>query len=114
MKQLLLLMSIGLTGIILSSCSDKDQSPASDELAGTVWSQAAEGRTDTFYFALDHKCTAEWKYDGFDPVKQEYRYSYKAPNVTIETGANTYTGRIEGDVLSIHIHDSDLVLKRIR
>ena len=30
---------------------------------------------DTIYFAADHKCTAEWKYEGFDAVKREYRYS---------------------------------------
>lgn len=41
-------------------------------------------------------------------------YSYKAPNVTIETSANTFTGRIDGDVLSIHIFDRDLTLKKVR
>lgn len=114
MKRLFLLLSICFAGIILSSCSDKEETPASDELVGTVWSQTTEGRTDTFYFALGSKCTAEWGYEGSDPVKQEYRYSYKAPNVTIETSANTFTGRIDGDVLFIHIFDRDLALKKIR
>ena len=113
MKRLFLL-SICFAGILLSSCSDKGETPASDELIGTVWSQTTEGRTDTFYFALDRKCTAEWKYENSDPVRQEYRYSYKAPNVTIETGANTFTGCIDSDVLSIHIFNRDLALKKIR
>lgn len=44
-----------------------------------------------------------------------YRHmAVKTPNLTIETGAKTLTGRIEGDVLSIHIFDLDLALKKIR
>ncbi len=114
MKRLFLLFSICFAGILLSSCSDKEETLTSDELIGTVWSQTTEGRTDTFYFALNRKCTAEWKYENSDPVRQEYRYSYKAPNVTIETSANMFTGRIDGDVLSIHIFDRDLTLKKVR
>lgn len=113
MKQLFLL-SICFAGILLSSCSGKEEIPASDELTGTVWSQTAEGRTDTFYFGINHECAVEWKYEYFKPVTQECRYSYKAPNVTIKTGANTFTGRIDNDVLSIHIFDRDLALKKIR
>lgn len=100
--------------MIFSSCSDKDEVPTSDELVGSVWSQTDGNRTDTFYFALDQKCTVEWKYEGSKPVKQEYRYSYKIPNVTLKTGANTFTGQIENNVLSIHIFDRDLILKKIR
>lgn len=114
MKQLFFILCISLATMTLSSCSDKDDTPASDELVGSVWSQTVADRTDTFYFALDRKCTVTWQYEGSDPVKQEYRYSYKSPNVTIETGSKTLTGRIEGDVLSIHIFDRDLALKRIR
>lgn len=114
MKQLFFILCISLAAVILFSCSDQDDTPASDELVGSVWSQTADGRTDTFYFALDRKCTVRWQYNGFDPVKQEYRYSYKSPNVTIETGSKTFTGRIEGDVLSIHIFDRNLALKKIR
>ncbi len=114
MKQLFLILSICLAAMILPSCSDKDETPASDELVGTVWSQADGNRTDTFYFALGQKCTYQWKIGEFDAVNQEYRYRFKAPIVTIETGANTFTGRIEGDVLSIHIFDRDLSLKKIR
>ena len=97
MKRLFLLFSICFAGILLSSCSDKEETPTSDELIGTVWSQTTEG-----------------KYENSDPVRQEYLYSYKAPNVTIETSANTFTGRIDGDVLSIHIFDRDLTLKKVR
>ena len=43
--------------MILPSCSDKDETPASDELVGTVWSQTDGNRTDTFYFAIGQKCT---------------------------------------------------------
>lgn len=96
-----------------TSCSD-DDTPAGDDLVGTVWSQTVSNRTDTFYFALDHKCTYEWQIGDADPVKQEYRYSFKAPTVTIETGANTFIGRIEGDALSIRVFDQDLSLKKIR
>lgn len=114
MKQLFFILCISLAAVILSSCSDKDNTPASDELVGSVWSQTADGRTDTFYFALDRKCTITWQYEGSDPVKQECRYSYKSPHVTIETGVKTITGRIEGNVLSINIYDRDLALQRIR
>lgn len=114
MKQLFFILCISLAAVTLSSCSDKDDTPESDELVGSVWSQTADGRTDTFYFALDRKCTVTWQYEDFDPVKQECRYSYKAQTVTIETGAKTFTGSISGDVLSIRYYDRDLALKKIR
>lgn len=114
MKQLFFILCISLAAVTLSSCSDKDDIPAEDALTGTVWSQTDGNRTDTFYFGINHSCTFEWKYYGFKPIKQKYRYTYKAPNVTVETGANTFTGRIEGDVLSIRIFDRDLALKKIR
>ncbi|WP_418981711.1 hypothetical protein [Alistipes sp.] len=112
MKRFLTILSVLLLFTTVS-CSE-DDAPSHDELVGSVWSQTDGNRTDTFYFALDNKCTYEWEIGNFDPVKQEYRYSFKAPTVTIETGANTYTGRIEGDVLSIRVFDQDLTLKKIR
>ena len=114
MKYLLSFILFGLLTIGLWACSDKDEIPESDALTETIWSQTEGQRSDTFYFGINHECTVEWRYEGMDPVKQEYRYSYKAPNVTIETGANTFTGRIDGDVLSIHIFDRDLALKKVR
>lgn len=50
MKHLLLFLSCCL---LATSCS-KDETPTSDELVGTVWSQVDEDRTDTIYFAADH------------------------------------------------------------
>lgn len=110
MKHLLLFLSCCL---LATSCS-KDETPTSDELVGTVWSQVDEDRTDTIYFAADHKCTAEWKYEGFDAVKQEYRYSIDGKEVSINTGANTATGHIKDDVLYIQLFDRDLSLHRVR
>lgn len=112
MKHLAILLFLSCY-LLATSCSE-DETPASDELIGTVWSQVAEGRTDTIYFAADHKCTAEWKYEGFDAVKQEYRYSIDGKTVSINTGANIATGHIEDDVLSIRLFDRDLSLQRIR
>lgn len=96
-----------------TACSD-DDTPFGDRLTGTVWSQTDGNRTDSFFFGINHECTYKWQIGDFKPVKQEYRYTYKAPSVTIETGANTFTGRIEGDVLSIRVFDQDLALKKIR
>ena len=112
MKHLVILLFLSCY-LLTISCSE-DETPASDELVGTVWSQVTEGRTYTIYFAADHKCTAEWKYEGFDAVKQEYRYSIDGKAVSINTGANTATGHIEGDVLYIQLFDRDLSLQRIR
>ncbi len=106
-----LLLAICLLG---TSCSSDNDTPASDPLVGTVWSQTTGNRTDTFYFALNGKCTTEWKIGELDPVRQEYRYTFKSPDVTIDTGTSKYTGRIENEVLSIHIFDRDLALQKVR
>lgn len=110
MKHLLLLLSCCL---LATSCS-KDETPASDELVGTVWSQTVEDRTNTIYFAIDHKCTVEWKYNGLNAVKHTYQYVYALPIVTISTLATEHIGRIEGDILYIRFYDDDLELHRIR
>lgn len=113
MKKYLLLLPLLLA---FASCSDDKDEPASDELTGSCWSQTASDRTDTFYFALGGKCTVEWKYEGFDRVMQEYRYTFKSPNVTIVTPVThfTYEGHIENNVLYIHLFDRDLALQKIR
>lgn len=112
MKHLAILLFLSCY-LLATSCSE-DETPASDELIGTVWSQVAEGRTDTIYFAADRKCMVEWKYEGLDAVKQEYRYSIDGKVVSINTGSNTATGHIEDDVLYIQLFDRDLSLHRIR
>lgn len=112
MKRLFTILSAMLL-FAATSCSD-DDTPASDDLSGTVWSQTDGSRSDTFYFALDHKCTYEWQIGDFDPIVQKCRYSYRAPEVTIKTSGRETKGRIENDVLIIHYYDRDLALKRIR
>lgn len=110
MKHLIFLLSCCL---LAASCS-KNATPIPDELVGTVWSRTIEGRTDTIYFAADHKCTVEWKYDNLDTVRQEYRYSIDGHKVSINTGTGVATGYIENDILFISLFDRNLSLQRIR
>lgn len=90
MKHLLLFLSCCL---LATSCS-KDETPTSDELVGTVWSQVNEDRTDTIYFAADHKCTAEWKYEGFDAVKQDMRSTGRRYRSTQERAPQPATSKM--------------------
>ena len=39
-----------LTFCLVATACSKDETPASDDLVGTVWSQTVDDRTDTFYF----------------------------------------------------------------
>lgn len=103
-----------LTFCLVATACSKDETPASDDLVSTVWSQTVDDRTDTFYFSLDHQCTVEWQYAGFDAVRLSCRYTYAPPTVTISTLSTRYVGKIEDDILYIRYSDTDLELHRIR
>ena len=83
-----------LTFCLVATACSKDETPASDDLVDTVWSQTVDDRTDTFYFSLDHQCTVEWQYAGFDAVRLSCRYTYAPPTVTISTLSTRYVGKI--------------------
>lgn len=82
-----------LTFCLVATACSKDETPTSDDLVGTVWSQTVDDRTDTFYFSLDHQCTVEWQYAGFDAVRLSCRYTYAPPTVTISTLSTRYVGK---------------------
>lgn len=113
MRQLFLLIFISLTGIILSSCSDKDETQASDTLSGTYWSQTfADGTHYALSFGIGQGCVFSWRSPDSGPTYLNGRYSCRSDEVTVELYSREYTGHIEGDVLYIYLSARDLALRK--
>lgn len=106
---------------LLCGCS-KDDAPKNqnDELVGSCWYQEInQYQAYTFYFALDSKCTEEWKTSvGSGDVTLSRKFEYKAPSITISDpkGGVLYIGTISGNKMTLKSSsdDKELELTKIR